>query len=215
MNENNNTQAITVKTKDWEALTQAIDDVIDIAKSTGTPDYALTHGYNMVKTVRLTGVALAKLLYELDEAWHEFDTEEPIADAVEKAGICDKDTFLKYSRMFRYVLVDHPELAGKPVYGLIKLTAAAREGQLTKQDWKDVKNAHDSRAIVSVRDRVRGTHTSGHSRLSIWRTRDGQLFCKKGNQGEIKACGYLPPDTGDEDVDTAVARMMSVGVFDQ
>ena len=215
MNENNNSQAIVVKTAEWDALTEEIDEVIDVAKSTKNPDYALSHGYAMVRQVRLTGVGLARLLYELDEAWDEFDTEEPIADAVEKAGICDKDTFHKYSRMYRYVLVSHPELAGKPVYGLIKITAAAREGQLTAADWKDVKLAHDSRAIVAVRDRVRGTHTSGHSRLSIWRTRDGQLYCKKGSSGEIKACGYFPPDTGDEDIDTAVARMMSVGVFDQ
>ena len=215
MNENNNSQAIVVKTAEWDALTEEIDEVIDVAKTTGDPDYALSHGYNMVRRVRLTGVGLARLLYELDEVWSEFDTEENIRDAVEKAGICDGDTFTKYSQMYRYVLVGHPELAGKPVYGLIKITAAAREGQLKAGDWKDVKNAHDSRAIVAIRDRVRGTHTSGHTRLSIWRTRDGQLYCKKGSSGEIKACGYLPPDTGDEEIDTAVARLMSVGVLDQ
>ena len=213
--DNKNTQSITVKTKDWNEIITDIDEVMDVAKSTKNPDYALSYGYKMVQMVRLTGVKLAKLLYEISEAWVSFETDDTAADAVEKAGICDSDTFKKYSTMYKYILVDHPELAGKPIYGLVKLTAAAREGQLTAADWKQVGKAHDAKAMVEIRDRVRGTHTSGHSRLSIWRTRNGQLYCKKGTKGEIKNCGYFPPETGDEDIDNAVARMMSVGVFDQ
>ena len=127
MQETRDTQSIILPTADWEKVENEIDDVINVAVATKNPDYALTYGYKMIKDVRLKGVAMAKLLYEISENWSKFDTEEDVGDAVDKAGICPRTTFYKYAMMYKYVLVGHPELAVKPIEGLIMITAAARE----------------------------------------------------------------------------------------
>lgn len=215
MKETRETQSIIVKDEEWGEILNDVEEVMDVAITTKSADYALNYGYSIVREGRIKGVKLAALLYQIKTNWSKFDTDDYVEDAVEKAGICPKDTFKKYTGMYEHVLIDHPELAGKPVEGLIKLTAAAREGQLEDADWEEVRLAHDNAAIISIRDRVRGIQTSGHSRLSIWRSREGNLYCKRGSKGDIKSCGFLPPETGDADIDAAVERMMSVGVLDQ
>ena len=215
MSEHSREQAIILKSDEWEDIQAEVDDVIERSILEGNPQAALRYGYNIYRDGKIRGVKLAKLLYELDEVWQSFETDDAIEDAVEKEIGVPKDTFKKYSNMYRYVLVAHPELAGKPIEGLIRLTAGAREGEFDEKDWGELALAHNKASMLAVRDRVRDTRTSGHGRIFISRTRDGYLRARRG-KGESHECGYLPPTTGNEIVDIAVERIVrAAGIEDQ
>jgi hypothetical protein len=217
--------AIRVTPDEWKEIVGTVDRAIEVSLLSGSPDPAMAQGRNIIRQGQLRGVALARLLYELDEVWDQFQTDDRIEDAVERDLGVPVDTFYKYSRMYRFVLTEYDtnglairerdELAGKPVEGLIKLTAAARSKQLKPKDWKALSLAHDVRAMIAVRDSVRGTHTSGHTGLSLWASPNGQTYCKRGKNGEIKQYGYLDRGNEDEDVKEAIARHDQIGVMFQ
>ena len=211
----NDTAAIRVKQSEWDALVKDIDRAIEISLLSGRPDAAMGLGRDILRQGRLSGVKLARLLYEIDEIWDKFTTDDRVEDAIERDIGVPKDTFLKYSRMYRFVLRPRPALSGKPIEGLIKLTAAAREGQFTDDDWKEIVLAPNVRAMLVVRDRARGIQTSGHKRLSLWCTPSGQLELKRGQSGQIKNWGFVPPKSNDPDVQEAIARMEKIGVMFQ
>ena len=207
--------AIKVRGSEWKTLVKDVDSAIEISLLSGKPDAAMALGREIIRAGRLSGVKLARLLYELDQAWKNFKTDDRIEDAIERDIGIPKDTFIKYSRMYRFVLRGRPLLAGKPIEGLIKLTAAAREGEFNDDDWKEILLAPNVRAMLVVRDRVRNIHTSGHSRLSAWCTKSGQLYCKKGQTGKIKNWRFVPPSSTDVDISAMVARLEKIGVIFQ
>lgn len=211
----NDTAAIKVRPTEWSELVSEVDRAIEICLLTGKPDAAMALGRETIRKGRLSGVKLARLLYEIDEVWHKFKTSDRVEDAVERDIGIPKDTFLKYSRMYRFVLRDRPLLAGKPVEGLIKLIAGAREGDFTDDDWKEIVLAPNIRAMLVVRDRARGIQTSGHNRLSAWCTPNGQLRLKRGSTGEPKSWGIVPVNSPDGDIATMVARLERIGVMFQ
>jgi len=208
-------QTMVIKESEWDLLNKDIMDIIEKSLLSGNPDPALRYGAEIVRQGRLKGVKLAKLLYELDEIWTSFDTGDVIEDAIERDMGIPKDTFLKYSRMYRHVLVGRPELAGKPIAGLIKLTAGARDGDFSDADWNEITMAHNQGAMIEVRDRARDIHTSGHNRLNRWLTRDGQLMCTRGPDGEIKQFGLLYSNSQDEDVRAACETTLHSGIREE
>ena len=207
--------AIKVRSSEWEGLVSGVNSAIEISLLSGKPDAAMQLGREIIRAGRLSGVKLARLLYELDQIWDKFTTDDSIEDAVERDIGIPRDTFIKYSRMYRFVLRPRPELAGKPIEGLIKLTAGAREGDFTDEDWKEIVLAPNVRAMLAVRDRARGILTSGHKRLSAWCNKSGQLYCKKGTTGTIKNWGFVPTNSDDVDISAMVARLEKIGVIFQ
>ena len=212
---NNDETAIRVRPSEWKEMVSSVDSAVEVSLLSGTPDAAMRLGREIIRAGRLSGVKLARLLYELDTIWHKFRTDDRIEDAIERDLGIPKDTFIKYSRMYRFVLKRRPELAGKPIKGLIQLTAAAREGDFDDDDWAEILLAPNVRAMLTVRDRARGIHTSGHNRLSLWCTPNGQLELKRGTAGKQKNWGFVPVNSPDEDIAAAVARLESVGVMFQ
>lgn len=211
-----NDAALFLSNAEWIELVTTTDKAIELSLLSGTPEPAFELGRNIIREGRIKGVKLAKLFHEIREAWPQFETGgDRVEDAVEREVGAPKDTFTKYANAFKYVVLSRPALAGKPIEGLIKLTAAARDGELEGEDWDELEMAHDVGAMLAVRDRVRDTHTSGNTRLHRWRTPEGTLYCKRGKNGEIKQFGYLVPTTGDEDIDAAVASTLGSGVMDQ
>ena len=208
------TAALFLSDNEWEEVVSDTDKVIELALLSGTPEIAFEFGRGIIREGHMKGIKLAKLFHELREIWFKLETGDRVEDAVEREVGVPKDTFIKYANAFKYVILVRPSLAGKPIEGLIKLIAASREGQLDENDWKELEKAHNIGAMLAVRDRVRGVRTSGHSRLYRWRDPEGQLYCKRGPRGEIKPFGYLVLETGDEDIDAAVAATLASGIMD-
>jgi len=190
-----------------------VDKEIERSLLAGSPELALNFGAGLVITGHLRGVQLAKLLYELDQQWKNFKTDDEIQDAVFKTMGVSSRKFEDYKDMYKYVLKDHPELAGKPIGGLLDIIVAAREGEFSDEDWKELALAYDRKTMLDVRRRVRGILTKGTSRLVIWQDRDGQVYCRRGD-GPQKHCGWLTREVEDDDVADAVNRLIkSAGVL--
>jgi len=187
-----------------------VDKEVERSLLMGSPEIALNFGTGLVITGHLRGVQLAKLLYELDLIWAKFKTDDEIQDAVFKTMGISYRKFEDYRDMYRYILKDHPELAGKPIGGLLGIIVAAREGEFNEDDWKELALAYDRKTMLDVRRRVRGIQTQGHSRLVVWHDRDGQVYCRRGD-GTQKHCGWLTREVSDDDVADAVNRLIKGG----
>jgi len=182
-------QIMVVPDKFVQKMNAEIDEVMKSAKESGDPTPALDFAASLAATGYLRGIQLARLLYELDEAWSEFSTDDAVEDAVFKHMGIANQTFGKYSRMYRYVLKDRPRLVGKPIRGLIGLIAAARDEEFDDDDWEDIYDAIDVASMLAVRNRVRGVQTSGHSRIVIEHARDGYVRARRGD--ETEELGFL------------------------
>lgn len=191
MSAHRDTQALVMSGFEWDNIKREVDEAIELSLLKGMPEPALALGYRIRRGGLVRGVKLARLLYELSEVWDQFETGDDCPTAVEKAGIAPRDTFLKYVAVYEHILLTHPELAGLPIEGLIKITAAARDGDLQPADWAELEAAPNIAAIIDVRNRVRGIQTSGHSRLSGWVDSEGYLWCRQGG-GEIFSVTFLP-----------------------
>ena len=211
----NDDSAILVKQTEWDDLVTDVDSAIEISLLSGRPDAAMALGRDIIREGRLKGVKLARLLFEIDRIWGSFQTSDRIEDAIERDMGVPRDTFAKYSRMYRFVLKDRPTLAGKPIEGLIKLTAAARDGDFGDKEWKRIEMAPTVRAMLTIRDQARGVHTSGHTRLTGWVTPNGQLELKRGTNGTIKNWGFIPVGSTDQDIQEMIARLERIGVLFQ
>ena len=170
-------------------MNDEIDDVMKQATALGNPEPALDFAASLAATGYLRGIQLARLLYELDEAWSEFNTDDTVEDAVFKHMGTSPVTFSQYTRMYRYVLKNRPRLIGKPIRGLIGLIAAARDDEFNDDDWEEIYSAMDVAGMLRVRDRVRGIQTSGHSRIVVEHSRDGYVTARQGD--ETEELGFL------------------------
>jgi len=182
-----------------------VDRAIERSLQAGSPDIALSFGRELTEIIRAKGIQLARLLFRLDEVWQRFDTDDDIETAVlNEMGISPRK-FREYSEMYRYVLLEHPELANKPIAGLIDITAAAREGSFSKKDWANLSSATDRTSMVSLRRTANGIRTSGSSRLEILCDEEGNLYAGRG--GEMECFGSLALD-GSRVVSEAISRML-------
>ena len=191
---------------------QEVDDMIDRALLVGDPQVALDYGYSLIKTAHMRGVQLARLLYLLQEKWDSFQTDDTVEDAVFKSMGVSQSKFDIYTRMYRYVLKDHPELAGKPIGGLQAIIAAARDGDFSDEDWAALALAHDKAAMIEIRRNARGILTKGHARVTISWDRDGFVWAHKENE-ESEALGQLNHKPATEHGIIAIDRLMDDRVF--
>jgi len=182
-------QTISVPSDFLIKMDKEIDDIMQQTLALGDPTPALDFAASLAATGYLRGIQLARLLYELEEAWPAFETDDSVEDAVFKHLGVSSVTFSQYTRMYRYVILPHPKLIGKPVRGLIGLIAAARDNEFSEQDWKEIYNAIDVAGMLAIRDRVRGVQTSGHSKIVIEQSREGYIRARQGD--EIEELGFL------------------------
>lgn len=183
-------QAIEIGRTLLNQANDEVDKAVEKALLEGSPDSAIDYGHSLIKTGQMRGVQLARLLHSLGEVWSSFDTDDTLADAVMKGMGISERKLKEYSDLYQYVLQAHPELSGKPMGGLLAITVAAREGELTDDDWKDLELAHDKAAMLDIRTRARGVHTKGHHRLSGQLDRDGHIWAYEGD-GEPEHAGIL------------------------
>lgn len=163
-----------------DELDREVDEIITASILDSSPKIALNFATNLVATGHYRGIQLAKLFYELDKAWDKFETDDEIADAIEKATGRPKYTFESYRDFYKYVILPHPELSGKPIRGLINITRAAREDMFSDEDWEELRMAHDIKTMVDIRRRAMD-QVSGPKALYGMIERDGQVYAYKGD----------------------------------
>jgi len=206
-------QTIRINSGMYEQVLAEVDDKIEQSLVAGSPDAALDFAYDLMGTGHLRLIQLAKLFYEISrpKVWAAFQTDDTPADAIFKALGVSERKFIEYKEMYEWVLKDRPQLAGKPINGLIELTVAAREGEFSDEDWDEIAHAYDKGAMLAIRRRVRGVQTSGHGRLVGLLDRDGHVWAKEGD-GEKEHAAFLEVGAASESAaGKLVARLIKNG----
>jgi hypothetical protein len=198
---------------------EQVDQVIATAIEEQDPMVIVNYGLNLRMASQVSGLGLAKLLYEGRENWNAFRSDDDFATVAKtQMGVADQ-TYNKYIWVWEHVvrndyLLRNPdiqmEILGKPIGGLILLTAAARENQLTPGDWKDIRNAPDVRSIRDIVARVRGHIGPAKYTLRLWLRNDGTMYGKIGGE-EYGVVGFIHRD-GTKLSEAVEARLESAGV---
>jgi hypothetical protein len=139
MTENEN--EIYLQEADLEVI-RIVDEVVNRSLITGDIRMAMDFGRSLRRNHQVQGLALAKLLYEVENRWVEFSTDGIEGDYVDiiqaELGIAPSTT-KKYVRLWG-TLFDSDAvpaeqqrmLMNKPIKGLLLLPAAAEDNSSTK-----------------------------------------------------------------------------------
>jgi hypothetical protein len=207
-----------------------VDDVVGRSIAAGDPLIALEYIQGLQRDWLIKGLATAKLLYRMKQAWDLFRAagiDDDFENVVEATTGYKPATVNKYINMWDSIFENDDlteeiktQLAGKPIETLLLLTAAAREGSLDQSDWDHIAQSSD---IKDVRSRIRekrGEQTSSRmAKLPSLFYRDtggrvrGTLIITV--DGDQKVVGFLNMDTGDDDVDQYIQKMInSLHIFE-
>lgn|SRR5574340_608681 len=188
--------AIQLKAGDREVL-RMVDTAVDSAIAQGDLGPAITFGRALRRQMQASGLALAKLLYKLREAWELFKAagiDDDFVDVIYTEMGVAPGTTAKYVALWESLFANPqipPEvkqnLESKPMRSLILLTAAARDEDF---DWEKVVDATTPHEIREIVREHRGQQTSSGSALILEiNLRDGKLTARKGD--ETAAIGVL------------------------
>lgn len=203
----------------------SVDDVVGRSIAAGDPMIAFEYVQGLQREGFIKGLAIAKLLYRMKQAWDLFrvaGTDDEFESVVEATLGYRPATVNKYINMWESVFENHelPEetklmLMGKPIETLLLLTAAAREGSLEQEDWDQIARSSDIRDVrARVRERRGDVTSSRNAKLpQLYRRTTGSKAAGTLTivvNGEQKLVGHLVLDSGDLDIDEYINKMINV-----
>lgn len=190
MNELIEDSALTVG--DLQILDE-VDVIVARSLAEADPRIAMRYGSALKRNMQVSGVALAKLLWNMQDNWHAFE-EEGIEDdfysVIEAEMGLALITIKKYTRLWDSVFAnpDIPapikqRLLGKPMTSLLLLPALTDEESV---DWERVADAQTRDDLRSYVKEIRGSATSSDSAVFITLdVRNGQLKAHMGGDPPI------------------------------
>jgi hypothetical protein len=209
-------QAIVVGDMARRAL-QFVDEMVNQAVDQGDDQKLVGFGASLRQGMQVNGLSLAKLLYRWYQHAEAFGIgpDDFVDHIYANLGISAQTT-RKYTMMWQTIFEEakldegiYLALMGKPIQGLLSLTAAAREEQLDEQDWQEIANAPDAAAMSEVVRKKRGDQTSSKTRIVITWDRDGTLMARQND--DFEAIGYLKNDCETQFGSAAVDRLLMKG----
>jgi hypothetical protein len=209
-------QAIVVGDMARRAL-QYVDDVVDRAVTVGDDRELVGFGASLRQGMQVNGLSLAKLLYRWWQHAAEFGiSQEDFIDHIYANLGISAQTTKKYTVMWQTIFEEarldegiYLSLMGKPIQGLLSLTAAVREEQLDDADWQEIANAPDAAAMSEVVRKKRGDQTSSKTRIVITWDREGTLMARQGD--DFEGIGFLKTDCETQFGSAAVDRLLTKG----
>jgi hypothetical protein len=194
---------------------KSVDRVIEQAVAKGDPRVVLAYIGDLRRSGHVTGLAMAKALYELKSRWDSFPTDDDFVDvAMAETGL-GVGTIRKYVDLWEAIFVNpkveqkvKDALVGKPIGSLYLLAPAAKEGQLDEEDWKEAAKAPDRQAVREIVQAKRGLVGPANTTLVLMLDRDGTLKVRKG-KGHYVPFGYLNLKLEDENAKAAIERIIN------
>jgi hypothetical protein len=196
-------------------IISSVDRVIEKSVASGDPRVALHYIGDLRRSGHVTGLAMAKCLYETKIRWDSFPTDDDFVDvAMAETGL-GVGTIRKYIDLWEAIFVNpkveqmvKDALVGKPIGSLYLLAPAAKEGQLDEEDWKKAAKAPDRQAVREIVQAKRGMVGPANTTLVIMIDRDGTLKARKG-KGHYVPFGYLNLKLEDENAKEAIERILN------
>lgn len=215
---------IPLKPEDYAEVLGDVDLIMADVNREGSVNIGLRYAKMYVRGMKVAGLALANLLWQLQEWWDanvtlSQDSFDDMAGA--KLNLASA-TVRRWRRTWYWVIV-HPDhdkertkiLLTKPAQGLYALVSPSKEGLMTEEAWKSAEKATNKGALEELRRELQGISVTGDNRLMIMLERDGTIKARKGDQ-HYRAVGVLNIDDEDETVQAAVERITrKAGVFER
>jgi hypothetical protein len=205
-------------------LFEEVDTVLQRSLAIGDPLIALEYASGLQKESLLRGLAIAKMMYKLKESWELFTVagvEDTFENVIEAHSPYKASTLDKYIRMWKNIFESRSlsaelknQLSGRPIGDLLLLSAAARDGSLTEDDWMKVTIAEDTNKVREIVRKARGEVTSSSSALiPKLQVREGAVVRGTmyfyNRDGIRKDFGTLMIDDPDPDVQQMIARVIN------
>jgi len=183
-------------------LFKDVDDIIGKSVTIGDPLIALDYGASLGRNATVSGLALAKLMFKLQQSWALFTAagfEDDLPTMISVHMGISGQTFKKYINVWESIFenekIDEETkmvLQGRSIGDLILLAPAVREGDL---EGEELRNAALTLNHQELREKVyekRGEQTSSATAIKgCLQMQDtpnmaaGTLYAKKGNKRDI------------------------------
>jgi len=202
-----------------------VDEITTKAIEAGDPSIATRLGRSLHRGVRVSGIALCKLLWILRDNWAKFQADgvdDNFYNVAESEIGLAVSTVSKYCDMFESVFMN-PEipddvkkrLLSKPVKTLLLLPALAKDA--SDVDWEEVAKTTNHSKMRELVKYYRGEVTSSKTSLLIrLDLQSGVLSCRQG-EGLFESFGIINIDKVNTNpvVARAVNRIVrDTGIFE-
>jgi hypothetical protein len=170
-----------------------VDEIVEQSIVQGDIQPAMSLGKSLRRSIQANGLALAKLLYRVREAWEVLGDDNDLYEIIYAEMGVASSTVHKYINMWDAIFANpnisdeiKSQLEGKPIKALLLLTAAAREGEISKEDWERVSDATTSSEVRSIVRDLRGERTSSNQAIVLeLNMTSGILMARKGDQYDV------------------------------
>ena len=182
----------TLTSGDLQVLDQ-VDEVMAHSLEEADPRIAIRFGSALKRNMQVSGVALAKLLWNIQDNWHTFEDagiDDDFYSVVEAEMGLALVTIKKYTRLWDSIFANSEiaepikqRLLGKPMTSLLLLPALTDEDGV---DWERVADAPTTDDLRSYVKEIRGSATSSDSAVFITLdVRTGQLKAHMGGKPAV------------------------------
>ena len=170
-----------------------VDEIIEQSVVQGDIQPAMSLGKSLRRSIQANGLALAKLLYRVREAWEVLGDDNDLYEIIYAEMGVASSTVHKYINMWDAIFANPDisdeikgQLEGKSIKALLLLTAAAREGEIDDETWERVSDATTSSEIRSIVRDLRGERTSSNQAIILeLNMTSGILMARKGDQYDV------------------------------
>jgi len=206
-----------------EDFMKQVNDTIQESIESKDPAKSIHLCKFLIGAAQLSGLALAKVLYELQRNWWKFDIDEEFTDYIFKEVGKHKHTIERYLKiadmLYNYAPKEvRPVLEKLPIGSLVPIASTVSQGyQLEPEDWTEfaeAENTTDVRRIVREIRFGQGDR-SRKSLLSLWMDRNGSIWAFNNDQ-ERFFVGSLDVREDNEYVVKAIERIVAnLGILKQ
>lgn len=199
---------------DPKPVLEEIDTFYNDAKASGDVMVILDRAKLYITNFRMSGLALAKLLYMLKRDWHEYDVSDTYEDVLYDILGISKLTINRYVGvwgMFAENLTPAQlsnKLQNKPMKSLIPMAKTLEQGfEVEDEEWQELADAPDDATIRGILRDIKG-QAPRKGGITIKLKRNGDLIAY--NDGTQYSIGFLENSEPQPDVvKKAVERICS------
>lgn len=201
----------------WE---EEIDQILERAFREHDAEYAVNACENLVKIAKVTGKALATMLYKVKRHWDIFETTETFEEMVyPRIGLHPHtiERYVKIAEMFESHVIPkefEEQVKQRNMGELVPIANAIAQGyEFDKDDWKRIIDAPDARSIGKEVREIKGQEPR-KSGMMIMIDNRGTLWAI--DKEDRKFIGSLEIKDDEPLVKKAISRIIdSAGVMRQ
>ena len=195
---------------DW--ILEKVDAIIEQSIKERNAHIALNFGKLLIQAAKVSGLALAKLLFIIKSNWSNYDIDEPFEDIAYIEMGLHEATVSRYVEVWQifdggYVPKEiEPEIKQRNIKDIIPIAKAIKQGyEIDAEDWQRLADAPDLNSVSKIiREEIKNKPPR-KSALMLFEDEVGSLWAwKEGNRYFV---GSLEIDSDEEVVQQAIERI--------